>query len=46
MASDDWEQHKLRIVLMYCVEKQSLQQIVSYMKEHHNFDKKYVQPYQ
>ncbi|TGJ81565.1 hypothetical protein E0Z10_g7206 [Xylaria hypoxylon] len=40
MASDDWEQHKLRIVLMYSIERQSLQHIVSYMKEHHNFDKK------
>ncbi|KAJ3578922.1 hypothetical protein NPX13_g1646 [Xylaria arbuscula] len=40
MASDDWEQHKVRIVLMYCLEKKSLQQIVSYMKEHHNFNKK------
>ncbi|KAI1360614.1 Clr5 domain-containing protein [Xylaria arbuscula] len=40
MASDDWEQHKVQIVLMYCLEKKSLQQIVSYMKEHHNFNKK------
>ncbi|GAW24103.1 hypothetical protein ANO14919_136840 [Xylariales sp. No.14919] len=40
MASDDWEQHKLRIVSMYLIDRQPLQHIVSYMKEHHNFDKK------
>ncbi|KAI0418221.1 ankyrin repeat-containing domain protein [Xylaria grammica] len=40
MASDDWEQHKLRIVSMYLIDRQPLKHIVSYMKEHHNFDKK------
>ncbi|RWA04437.1 hypothetical protein EKO27_g10669 [Xylaria grammica] len=40
MASDDWEQHKLSIVSMYLIDRQPLQHIVSYMKEHHNFDKK------
>ncbi|KAK5631729.1 hypothetical protein RRF57_007443 [Xylaria bambusicola] len=43
MASDDWEQHKARIVLMYCVEKQPLRHIISYMREHHNFNKKSCQ---
>ncbi|KAI1124136.1 ankyrin repeat-containing domain protein [Nemania abortiva] len=43
MASDDWEKHKSRIGLMYSIEGQSLQHIVSYMKEHHSFDKKPTQ---
>ncbi|KAI0527850.1 ankyrin repeat-containing domain protein [Xylaria bambusicola] len=43
MASNTWEQHKMKIVLMYCVEKQPLSHIISYMKEHHNFDKKSCQ---
>ncbi|KAI1347872.1 ankyrin repeat-containing domain protein [Xylaria sp. FL0043] len=43
MSSDDWEQHKSIIVLLYSIEREPLQRIVSYMKENHNFDKKISQ---
>ncbi|KAI0803467.1 ankyrin repeat-containing domain protein [Xylaria sp. FL0064] len=43
MSSDDWEQHKSIIVLLYSIEREPLQRIVSYMKENHNFDKKVSQ---
>ncbi|KAJ2995102.1 hypothetical protein NUW58_g1370 [Xylaria curta] len=43
MASDDWEQHKSRIVFMYLIERQTLHQIVSYMKDQHNFNRSLAQ---
>ncbi|KAI1424264.1 ankyrin repeat-containing domain protein [Xylaria sp. FL1777] len=40
MELNDWEEHKSTIVLLYSIEREPLRKIVSYMREHHNFDKK------
>ncbi|KAI0475841.1 ankyrin repeat-containing domain protein [Xylariaceae sp. FL0804] len=40
MAASDWERHKAIIVHQYCIESLKLPEVVAYMKEKHNFDRK------
>ncbi|KAI0098732.1 hypothetical protein GGR51DRAFT_421871 [Nemania sp. FL0031] len=39
MASHDWERHKGIITHLYLTERMKLDQVVSYMREEHNFEK-------
>ncbi|KAI1320860.1 Clr5 domain-containing protein [Xylariaceae sp. FL0255] len=40
MASNDWERYKATIIRLYLFERVPLKDVISYMKEHHGFDRR------